>query len=42
MERNRCYLLKQGFGGTGYNENVRMFVDYASRLYLWDEAIEIK
>lgn len=28
--------LKQGFGGTGYNEEVRLFQDYASRFYLWE------
>ncbi len=32
--------LKQGFAGTGYDEEVRLFQDYASRLYLW-EAIDI-
>ena len=31
--------LKQGFGGTGYNEEIRLFQDYASRLYLW-EAVQ--
>ena len=25
--------LKQGFSGTGYNENVRLFTDYGSRMY---------
>ncbi len=28
--------LKQGFSGTGYNEEIRLFKDYASRLYLWE------
>ncbi len=28
--------LKQGFAGTGYNEEVRLFQDYASRFYLWE------
>ena len=28
--------LKQGFGGTGYDD-IRLFQDYASRLYLWEE-----
>jgi alpha-galactosidase len=28
--------LKQGFSGTGYNEEVRLFQDYASRLYIWE------
>ncbi len=31
--------LKQGFSGTGYNEETRLFQDYASRLYIW-EAVE--
>jgi alpha-galactosidase len=30
--------LKQGFGGAGYNEEVRLFQDYASRMYLWKEV----
>ncbi len=30
--------LKQGFAGTGYDEEVRLFQDYASRLYLWEET----
>ena len=25
--------LKQGFGATGYNDEVRFFQDFASRLY---------
>ncbi len=29
--------LKQGFGGTGFNENVRFFQDYTSRLYVIEE-----
>lgn len=29
--------LKQGFAGTGYNEEVRLFQDYASRLYIWEK-----
>jgi alpha-galactosidase len=29
--------LKPAFGGTGYNDDVRLFKDYASRLYLWEE-----
>jgi alpha-galactosidase len=29
--------LKQGFSGTGYNEEIRLFQDYASRLYIWEE-----
>lgn len=29
--------LKQGFGGTGYDEEIRLFQDYASRMYLWEE-----
>lgn len=28
--------LHPAFGGTGYNENVRYFPDFASRLYLMD------
>ena len=30
--------LKPGFAGTGYNENVRIFKDFASRMYLMEEA----
>jgi alpha-galactosidase len=30
--------LKQGFGSTGYDEDIRLFQDYASRLYLWEEV----
>ncbi len=33
---NAGVKLKQGFGGTGYNEEVRLFQDYASRLYIWE------
>ncbi|MBR2781806.1 MAG: alpha-galactosidase [Oscillospiraceae bacterium] len=29
--------LKQAFSGTGYNENVRFFQDFASRLYFMEE-----
>ena len=29
--------LKQGFSGTGYNENVRFFQDFSSRLYFMEE-----
>lgn len=29
--------LKPSFGGTGYNDNVRLFKDYASRLYIWEQ-----
>lgn len=29
--------LKQGFSGTGYEEDIRLFQDYASRMYLWEE-----
>ncbi len=36
---NAGVKLKQGFAGTGYDEEVRLFQDYASRLYLW-EAVE--
>lgn len=28
--------LKQGFAGTGYNENVRLFQDFSSRMYIWN------
>ncbi len=28
--------LKQGFGGTGFNDNVRFFQDYSSRLYVME------
>lgn len=30
--------LKQGFGGTGYNEEIRLFQDYASRMYFWEKV----
>ncbi|MGB4661907.1 MAG: alpha-galactosidase [Mobilitalea sp.] len=29
--------LKQAFAGTGYDEEVRLFQDYASRMYIWEE-----
>lgn len=28
--------LKQAFGGTGYNEEVRHFPDFASRMYFME------
>ncbi|MCK8060086.1 MULTISPECIES: alpha-galactosidase [unclassified Fusibacter] len=31
--------LKQGFGGVGFDASVRLFEDYASRLYYFDRAI---
>ena len=31
--------LKAGFSGTGYNEETRLFQDYASRFYLWEERM---
>ncbi|HWT73905.1 MAG TPA: alpha-galactosidase [Mobilitalea sp.] len=30
--------LQSGFGGTGYEEGVRLFQDHASRMYLWEEV----
>ncbi|MBE5905660.1 MAG: alpha-galactosidase [Lachnospiraceae bacterium] len=30
--------LKQAFGGTGYNEQVRYFQDFSSRMYLMEEV----
>lgn len=30
--------LKQGFGGVGFNDDVRLFQDYASRLYIMEEV----
>ncbi len=30
--------LKQGFGGTGYDENIRLLRDFSSRMYLWREV----
>jgi alpha-galactosidase len=30
--------LKQGFGGTGYNEEMRLFQDNASRMYYWEKV----
>lgn len=32
------YKLKQGFGATGYNEEVRFFQDFGSRLYFMQET----
>ena len=32
------YKLKQGFGSTGYNEEVRFFQDFGSRLYFMQET----
>lgn len=29
--------LKQGFQGTGYDEDIRLFKDYASRIYIWEK-----
>ncbi len=34
---NAGISLSPGFGGTGFNENVRTFGDYASRLYFMEE-----
>lgn len=30
--------LKQGFGGTGYNDQVRFFPDFASRMYFMEKV----
>lgn len=30
--------LKPNFGGTGYNDEVRLFQDYSSRIYIWEEV----
>ena len=30
--------LKQGFSATGYNENIRFFQDFATRLYFMEEV----
>lgn len=30
--------LKQGFSGTGYNDEVRLFGDFASRMYILEEV----
>lgn len=32
--------LKPGFAGTGYDENVRYFPDFGSRLYFMEKAEE--
>ncbi len=37
LYNNAGVKLKQGFAGTGYDEEVRLFQDYASRMYLWEE-----
>ena len=34
--------LKQGFSATGYNENVRFFQDFATRLYFMEEVEDDK
>ena len=34
---NAGVKLKQAFSGTGYNDEMRLFGDYASRMYLWEE-----
>lgn len=34
--------LKQGFGGLGYNDDIRFFQDYCSRLYVMEEVKEDK
>ncbi len=31
-------MLKQGFAGTGYNEKVRYYQDFASRMYFMEEV----
>jgi alpha-galactosidase len=31
--------LKQGFGGVGYDEEIRLFQDYSSRMYVWEEDV---
>ncbi len=36
--KNVGVRLKQAFGGTGYNDNVRFFQDYTSRLYIFEEV----
>jgi alpha-galactosidase len=36
---NHCGVkLKQSFQGTGYDEDIRLFQDYASRLYVWEKV----
>ena len=48
-EKEDCYIygdtlmyagihLKQAFAGTGYNEEVRYFQDFCSRIYFMEEA----
>ena len=32
--------LKQAFGGTGYNEEVRYFQDFGSRIYFMEQVKE--
>ena len=32
--------LKQAFGGTGYNSEVRYFQDFAARMYFMEEEKE--
>jgi alpha-galactosidase len=36
---NHCGVkLKQSFQGTGYDEDIRLFQDHASRMYLWEKV----
>ena len=35
---NAGVKLKQSFGGTGYNDQVRYFQDFGSRLYFMEEV----
>ncbi len=37
---NAGIKLKPAFNGSGYNENVRIFPDYASRMYLFEQIGE--
>lgn len=40
---NRCGVkLKQGFAGVGYDSHIRLFQDYASRIYLWELVDDTK
>ncbi|HWT26870.1 MAG TPA: alpha-galactosidase, partial [Mobilitalea sp.] len=35
---NAGVILKQGFQGTGYDDEVRLFQDFATRIYVWEEV----
>ena len=38
MLMNGSVKLKQGFGATGYADDIRFFKDFASRMYFMEEV----